>query len=323
MMRGDIVAAGCLLVAAGVVALSQLPGRREHARIVEGTDAYLLPPPAQLVPMSLGHRAAVADLLWADLQVTQGLRLFEKRRYDLVVEYLDAINELDPTWRDPYRLADTFITLQAKAASIEQVREARRILERGVRERPNDAELWYVLGTFVCFIAPNSYMDENSDEFFAWRRDGALYLARAAELAPANSNMTWQTLAGARILAENGQIERSVEMLTTISATSDDPELRADVERRLGVLLKKKTEGADALALERRRERDQRFRELARKHYVLLDIPQLRRPGSNMSTTLLLGPPRDPALCAGAGAGENTACASSWREWLKAQDASP
>ena len=36
--------------------------------------------------MSLGHRAAVADLLWADLQVTQGLRLFEKRRYDLVVE---------------------------------------------------------------------------------------------------------------------------------------------------------------------------------------------------------------------------------------------
>lgn len=318
-MRGDGLSIVCALAAAGAIALAQLPGRAQHARLKEGTDAYLLPPPTQLVSMSLGHRAALADVLWADLQVTQGLRLFEKRRYDLVVEYLDAINELDPTWRDPYRLADTFITLQAKAASIEQIREARRILERGVRERPNDAELWFVLGAFVTFIAPNSYMEENSEEYTAWKRDGALYLARAAELAPADANITWQTLAGARILAETGQVERSTEMLRTILATTDDPELRADVELRLARLAKQKADTVDSAAEERRRDRDKHFRELARR-YLLLDDPRLRRPGSNLETTLLLGPPRDSARCAGPTRDE--ACVSNWREWAAREQAS-
>lgn len=318
-MRGDGTSIVFALVAAAAIALAQLPGRLEHARLKEGTDAYLLPPPTQLVTMSLGHRAALADVLWADLQVTQGLRLFEKRRYDLVVEYLDAINELDPTWRDPYRLSDTFITLQAKAASLQQIREARRILERGVRERPNDAELWYVLGMFVTHIAPNSYMEEGSEEFLTWKREGPVYLARAAELAPHDAAITWQTLSGARLLAESGQADRAIEMLRTILATTDDEELRADVEKRLAHFMKLKADAATSAAELERREREKRFRELGRKHYLLLDVPRGRRSSSNLETTLLLGPPRESARCAGSGASEQVDCASSWREWVEAQ----
>jgi len=321
-MRGDAAAISVFLAGAVAIAATQLPGRTEQLRIKEGSDAYLLPPPSQLVHMSLGYRAALADLLWADLQVTQGLRLGEKRRHNLTVNYLDAINELDPKWRDPYRMADTLITVQAKSASIEEVREARRILERGVRERPNDAELWFVLGAFMMFIAPNSYMEPGSEEALAWREQGALHLARAAELAPKDSSITWQTLGAARLLAETGHLERTIEMLSTVLATTEDPELRSDVEQRLRVFMREQSEGAADAEQQKRIARAKRMRQLARDHYFLDERLESRKPGSNVETTMLLGPPRDAGVCAGPAADERPGCASNWREWADADNAS-
>ena len=44
-------------------------------------------------------------------------------------------------------------------------------------------------------------------------------------------------------------------MLQTILATTDDPELRADVERRISALAQKKADAGSNLARERRRDR--------------------------------------------------------------------
>jgi hypothetical protein len=53
-----------------------------HKRVRERQDVYFLPPPSQLVTISLGYRAALADALWAHVLVSQGLHTFERRRFE-------------------------------------------------------------------------------------------------------------------------------------------------------------------------------------------------------------------------------------------------
>lgn len=305
MDRADSIATAVVVAALALAIVSQLPVRAEHQDIKETTETYLLPPPKQLVVMSLGYRAAVADILWANVLVTQGLRLGERRRFDLAIEYTDAINELDPKWRDPYRLVDSLVTLQIKAAPLDQVYAVRRVLERGVKERPNDADLWLVLGTFVYSIVPNSYLEDDPEEAEKWRRDGAEYMYRAAELAPADSNIVWQTLGGARVFSEMGRFDRAIEMYNTILATTDDPALRARIETQLMELQRQqKVTGAQLYGQARRRA----FENLVLENY----------PGVSIHQALILGHPRDTGACAGGGRsvfGSKATCAKTWRRW--------
>jgi tetratricopeptide (TPR) repeat protein len=299
---GDALAAGVLLLAALGVAAAQLPARALHQRVRETSEAYLLPPPKQLVAASLGHRAALADLLWAKVLVTQGLRLQERRRFETVVPYLDAINELDPTWRDPYRMAEPLINFQTVASPLDDVRAVRRVLERGVRERPFDAELWMQLGVYVSFIAPNSYF-EGTEEGARWRQEGAEYLMRATELGDADANIAWQSMGAAGVFLRSGQTERAAEFYDRILATTDDPELRERAQLHLAKL-------ASEEQLEAKRARTQAFQELWRERY----------PGMSITTVLTLGYPRDTAACAGASqaaAADSPRCAGSWLDWAE------
>lgn len=307
-MRGDLAAAAIALAAVFTGIASQLPSRVTHEKTKETKDAYLLPPPEHLVVMSLGHRSALADILWAKLLVSQGLRLSERRRYDIAVEHIDAINELDPKWRDPYKLSDSLITMQAKAPPRDQIYATRRILERGVQERPMDAELWLILGQFVAFIAPGTFLEDDPVEAEQWRNEGVEYLSRAAELAPSNANIAWGSIGGAGIYARMGRLDRAVEMYTIILATTDDPELHDNIERQLaGLLAAKKIESAQLLGAERRK----RFEELVRERY----------PGVSIPKAALLGYPRDPARCAGGSLSGVSAveCAPTWRAWADLQ----
>lgn len=305
-MRGDL-AAGLVALAALVAGVtSQLPGRITHEKTKETRDAYLLPPPEHLVVMSLGHRSALADVLWAKLLVSQGLRLSERRRYDIAVEHIDAINELDPKWRDPYKLSDSLITMQAKAPPRDQIYATRRILERGVHERPMDAELWLILGQFVAFIAPGTFLDDDPEEAERWRHEGVDYLARAAELAPSDANIVWGSLGGAGIYARMGRLDRAVEMYTVILATTDDAELRGSIEKQLGDLLAaKRIESVQLMGAERRK----RFEEIVRDRY----------PGLSPGKAALLGFPRDLGRCAGGSLSNAPAsdCAETWRDWAE------
>jgi hypothetical protein len=287
---------------------AQLPARELHATLRDGEDANLLPPPPHMVVLSLGYRAALADLLWARTLILNGTRLQERRRFDGNVPLLDIINELDPTWRDPYRLADTLVTLQVKTAPLDQVRAVRRVLERGVRERPYDAGLWLVLGQFVGWIAPPAYFEDRPEEADAWRRAGAGYMARAAELGAADPSIQWQVIGAQRLFADLGQAERGVEMLLSMLATTDDPELRAELEARLDAQLKRRKLGQEERRVTEYRARRDAFERLAREHY----------PGANGVRSRLLGFPTDRAACAGDSVGRTAsgkACASSWRDW--------
>jgi hypothetical protein len=297
------------LVAVCAAAVALVRGRLfdQHERIRETSDVYPLPPPPEVVVMSLGYRSAFADVLWGHLLVSQGLHLMERRRYDNITLLLDAINELDPTFRDPYRLTDALVTFNSSKTPVEDVRKARAIMERGVKNRPLDAELWLGLGQFTAFVAPGSYLTDPAEQE-QWRLDGARMLARAAELSGDNASVAWQAIGAARYLGRAGARDAEIRFLEHTMVVTDDEELKANLRARLALLLDKQRDA----------ERAARFTRLERGVWDMRhnDVPFVTR-----LRYMALGPLRDPAACAGAARAREAACAPSFREWEERTEA--
>jgi len=269
----------------------------QHRAIKNEHDVYFLPPPEQVEVMSLGYKAAVADALWAHVLVSQGLHTFEKRRFENLTRLYDTINELAPTWRAPYLLADALITFQTATTPLEEVIKAREILERGAKFRPYDGEIWLNLGQFVSFVAPASYIEDHDPEMAErWRREGVAYLARAAELGADDSNISWQALGGANILLRAGERDAAIRFLKRTYAVTDDQELKQDIRKRLEHLLADRD-------FDRYRHREEAFQERFRSALPFL----------NRDQALVMGPPPRPAACAGGS--DDAGCATTWRQW--------
>ena len=298
-MRRKLLPAVLILACIGVVASTLPKLRRGTRRLHETSDVYVLPPPNDVVRLSLGYRAALADLLWSHVLVSQGLHTFEKRRFQHLTVYLDTINALDPQFRAPYLMADALITFQANDTPVEEVRKAREIMERGTAARPLDGELWLVLGQFVGYIAPGSYLTDEQ-EIKRWRQEGAQMLARAAELGGGDANISWQAIGGAGILHRAGERDAAIRFLRRTLAVTDDDELKDRLQQQLRVLVGEQQ--ADAY-----KRREARFRQLWRD-----DVPF-----ASKTTMLLLGPPYDASYCAGGAHHEEERCAHTWREWAE------
>jgi hypothetical protein len=302
-LRELLLTATLVVVASAAVSASRASLFASHKGVKEKHDVYFLPPPKHVAVMSLGYKSAIADVLWAHVMVSQGLHTFERRRFENLLLLYDAINELDPTWRTPYLLADALITFQSNATPIEEVVRAREILERGARHRPYDAEIWLNLGQFVSFVAPASYLESKPVLAEQWRIDGVAFLARAAELGGDNSNISWQALGGANILARAGKQEANIRFLQRTYAVTDDEELKEDIMRRL----RRDMADRDFAVY---RDRGKRFEALFRG-----ELPFIR-----LNRALLFGPPPTPERCAGRGHEREPACATHWRAWSERYD---
>ncbi|WP_433937530.1 hypothetical protein AB3662_23200 [Sorangium cellulosum] len=297
--RDALVTAALSAVAAVAIGSVRAPAADLEKRVAETSDVYVLPPPDEVVTLSLGYRSALADLLWSHVLVSQGLHTFERRRFENLTLLLDAINALDPTFRDPYLFADALITFQTSTTPREEVVKAREIMERGVQHRPLDGELWLALGQFVAFIAPASYVTDPAERT-QWRLDGARMLARAAELGGGDANISWQALGGAGILGRAGEREAQIRFLQRTLAVTDDEELRQQIRTQLDKLLGER-------AAEGYRRRLDGFSEIWRR-----DLPFVSK-----TTMLVLGPPRDAAYCAGGAHADEPRCATTWRAWAE------
>lgn len=317
--RGDAIAAVVFVAGAALIAAAQLPVREKSLKLKEKTEAYLLPPPEQLRVMSLGYRSALADLLWANVLVTQGIRMEQRRRFDTVEEYLQAIVELDPKFREPYRLSDTLLTLQAVEVEVEDAYRARELLERAVREYPLDAELWLQLGQFVSFIAAPSYIKDPAEQD-KWRREGAAYLARAAELGVRDPNIQWQAIGGAGILKRAGHTQAAITFLQRIAATTEDEELRRKAEAQAQALSDTTAMAASMEKAVQDAAADQQNRDfaafLARKPTVQ-KVWRATYPGRKEDFVMIAGPAPDAAACAGGMSSthaDDPKCAPDWAE---------
>jgi tetratricopeptide (TPR) repeat protein len=265
------------------------------------SDTYALPPSDQIVAASLGYRAALADLIYGHVLVSYGLHFQEKRRFEFVGEYLDAINALDPRFRDPYRFADTLLVLAPVAPRLQEYQKARAILERGLRELPYDTELWLTAGQYMSYLAPPFLEDPAMKK--EWRARGAQVLARACELASNNENVPYHCITAAKMLKNAGAREAAIESLQRMIAVSDDPEIEklalAYLEKHLGEREREIAEGRKR-AFEKAWKADQPF--------------------VSKDAMLLLGPRVDTAACAGVGKAGTEGCETSWVAWAEAID---
>lgn len=278
------------VVALGSVGIGILQPRlattlKKHAR---RDEIFVLPPPEQLRVMTLGYRTAGAHYLWAKLVIEHGRHWEEKRAFSDQRNYLDGILALDPEHPTLYEFVDTLLLFTAVPATEDDARLARAYFERGIRERPHDAQVWLRYGEFLAFLAP-SFL-KNRTEVEQWKHDGALALGRAAELGAD----TARTLAASTILSKTGEQEVAIKFLQRAYALTDDPETRRQLEIKLQRL----------------------------KPQAVLESPsdlveqqwRAHAPTFSRSGALLLGPFRDPSTCAGPSSRAESACAGNWTD---------
>ncbi len=257
-------------------------------KVRQRDDVFLLPPPKELRAMSLGYHAAAADMLWSKLLVEYGLHAQERRAFPDVTRYIDGILALEPTFAPLYKFVDTILifTPNGKAGPAE-ARLARAYLERGTRELPYDANVWMGYGQFSAFLAPSFLEDEA--EIDRWRVEGAQAIMHAVELG----GDAQRSLSAASILNKAGERKATIEHLRRAYAMTDDVDAREQILRKLNAL-EASSEAADATSVV---EREWRM------NYGFL----------SRSATLLVGPKRDPAACAGPSSYEREGCARDWR----------
>jgi len=283
-----------MLAAALPIAWSRATLNGGYQAVKRGNDPLLLPPPEQVLVGSLGYRAAVADTLFAHVLVWYGQHLRQKLRFEFVAHYLDIVTTLDPTFREPYYYGDALITLQTQAPSRQDYEAARRLLERGVENRPYDAELWLVTGQFLAYSAPPYLGDEAAAA--EWRVAGARKLARACDLVGNNENLPYHCITAAGLLDRAGDRASMIRFLERVIAVVDDPELQ---QFALGYLARARTE--------EERER------LTRRKTLLDEAWKADLPAVSRNKALVIGPDFEPAACAGIGA----SCVTSWRGWAE------
>jgi hypothetical protein len=270
-------------------------------KLREKSDVYALPSPDQVVVASLGYRSALADLLFAHVLVWHGLHFQEKRRLEFASDYLETVAALDPTFRETYYYGDTLIAMQPIPPTREDYLRARKLLEKGLANRPGDTELWLSAGQFMAYVAAPWLEDEK--EKAEWKLAGARVLARACELVGSNQNIPFHCITAASLFTKAGEREATIQFLERVLAVSDDEEIRAIATRWLQAALGEQER--ERLAL-----RANRLRQAWRQ-----DLPFV-----NLTQELVLGPPTASDRCAGLGRSES-ACATTWRSWRERVEA--
>lgn len=318
-MRGrPITLLSTVVVAAMVAACAFAIGSLRPAiteRLTEGRgeqkDLYILPNPDRLVVMSLGYRAALADLLWGHVRVWSGIALFEKRRFTYAGEYLDAINALDPKFRAPYLGSDLLLTFQSVPVPKEDYHKAREILERGVAVHPDDSLLWLQLAQFVGTLAPPHLAKMDNEEIaLEWEADGARYYARACELGASDPKIASFCVAATYLYKKLGDEAALESFLERVLSLTDNPEARARALRSLVAIRGERARG----------QARQRFETLEKTQES--DLPFISR-----ALYTALAPPIATWGCAGirpdfdeavyrANRGERADCATRWGPFL-------
>ncbi len=298
--REALVHALVALAAVLAIALARPSLIERYSAEASSDDVSLLLSPEHTVVLSLGHREALADYLFANALVRYGLSFQERKRFEASYRYLDTITTLAPTFARPYLYADTLLTMRPTPAVLQDFLDTRHLHERGMKALPFHTELWSVAGQFAAFLAQQHLPRELKQEF---KLAGAGYMARACELASNNANIPYHCIAAARILNRAGQREAMIRMLSRTLAVNDDPDIR---KLALGYL--------EHAVGERERERQ------ARRFEQLDAAWKASLPHASRTMISLLGPGPDVWRCSGADASGQKGCETTWRDWGDAMD---
>lgn len=226
--RQPLVILGALLLG-GLGTLARLGPSARYRELDGYEDRYYLPAPDWLGVLSLGHREALADLIWCRTMIYYGDELTHQGAERHIFDYADAILTLDPDFRSVYRRVGTLALYRGVAVTAEQGERAVALMEQGAARYPDDGQLAWTTGASLAFELPPLYPDR-PDMGERARERAAPYLVRAAQLGAAPP---YTMLTNATLMARIGRAEEAATHLEEMYAMTDDEELRAEIASRI------------------------------------------------------------------------------------------
>jgi hypothetical protein len=217
-------------------------------------DERFVPRPALARALSFGFEAVVADFHWLQaVQIVGGTHRGLHRHSARLGRLVDVATTLNPWMDHPYRFAAVWLT-----DSVESVRTANALLERGISYHPRDWRNRFYLGF-------NHYFYLSDNQAAARALEGAI---------EAGGTPRYLRRLVARLRADTEGLDTAELFLRRLAQETHDPYARAEYEKAL-----------DEVETERRARRLDR----AREEYQ-------RRHGRDLSSVedLVRGP--DPVL---------------------------
>jgi len=211
-----LVTLALLLTGLGTVAaLSQPP--REPPR--GPYQAPLLPRIELLRTIGAGQQSLVADYYWLQaIQATgRGGSSLEPTRYLDLFYYADLVTDLDPKFHKVYMFAGNTIPTNLGRETWVNTKEARKILEKGVKNFPEDSSL-------------RLYLAYNLSYFFGEHAAAAEHLRIAATLPTVDK---FVPEIASRLLAFNRRFEAALALTESFRDNETDPEMRQLFEERV------------------------------------------------------------------------------------------
>jgi hypothetical protein len=290
-----------LLGAAALGVAASRPHAAEAHRAADAFEAlYALPSPEHLPLLSLGYRSALADMIFASTLVSAGQHFRARKVFEHLDRYLEAVLALEPEFYTVYYYADSMLTMSTVEMPKRNWRIARDIQERGLRQFPDDPDLWMSVGQFIAYLAPQHMPPEEDKR--EWQRAGARIIEHACDVWPRDVELPVSCVGQARLLSKAGEHAAMIQSLERLIALTDDPEVRASATTRLEQLL-------GEAERERFRERVSALSDLQRR-----DLPYVSRAAYQ-----LIGPPTQPERCAGLHEPSTApGCSGSFRAWSDA-----
>ena len=195
-------------------------------------DIYYLPPPHWLEVISLGHRRALADLIWLRALVYLGDEFVNRGEVRHVFKYGESMLALDPDFKRVYRWVGMAGVYTPKVSSPEHMERAIDVLRRGVERFPNDAELAWDTGAMITYeLLPHLPEDDPDRERLA--ADGRDHMMTAARLG---GGPAWLVLTNAASLRKLGETDRELRHLEEVYGMVGDPSVRTQIEIRISQL---------------------------------------------------------------------------------------
>ncbi|MEM7608643.1 MAG: hypothetical protein AAF411_25085 [Myxococcota bacterium] len=212
---------------------------------------YYLPPPTWLEAFSLGHRRALADLIWMKGLVYVGDEFRESGGMDNVFRYADAMITLDPDFRRAYAWTGVAGLYRPVETTREDVDRTLEFLRAGVARFPNDGEMHWDLGTTIQYELVRLLEGEERD---AAEAEATRHMTIALRFG---AGPTYIALTNATRLIRQGELSAAIRHLEEVYPLVDDDVLREDIRARLTAL--RGEAAAESVSLDRR-EFEERWR---------------------------------------------------------------
>ena len=175
-----------------------------------------LPSGEYLKTGALGFDVLVADLIWARTVVSFGEHLLTDQDYTGLYHRLDVITTLDPLFYEVYHFGSILLAMQAG-----QIDEGMMLLERGIKNYPDDWRLHFIIGFYLTHY--------KKDDTKALK-----YLERAANLP--GHPIYLPRLIG-NLYAKIGKVDMALLFLEEAYKQFRDKKMRAEIEAQMKDLL--------------------------------------------------------------------------------------